>query len=134
MKPNFRGFDKKNYPLYDSAMTTQREFSEDERKALTDGASALRFRVGQLRGIQMSKGDQHYAVEAIKKFERNAATLEEMAQEEMLGLDADALRELAHREYEIAKLLGPDDEASQAWLDYVGKLVQVTDEYLGVRA
>lgn len=49
------------------------------------------------------------------------------------GLDVEALRYLAHKEYEIAKLLGPDDAASQAWLEYVEQLVKLTDAYLGAQ-
>jgi hypothetical protein len=40
------------------------------------------------------------------------------------------LRETAHKEYEIAKLLGPSDEYEQAWLDYCDALVTLTDAYL----
>ena len=51
------------------------------------------------------------------------------------ALDAELLRDTAHREYEIAKLLGPEDNEAQAWLDYCAALVRLTDEYLAkVRA
>ncbi len=45
-------------------------------------------------------------------------------------LDVEALREQAHREYEIAKLMGPSDDPERFWLVYLRDLLQVTDAYL----
>ena len=53
-----------------------------------------------------------------------------MYEQETGRLDAEALRDLAHKEYEIAKLMGPSDEYEQAWLDYCEALYKLTDEYL----
>src|SRR4051812_19607154 len=43
-------------------------------------------------------------------------------------LDVDALREQAHKEYEIAVLMGPSDANELRWADYLAKLVELTDK------
>lgn len=45
-------------------------------------------------------------------------------------LDVERLRERAHREYEIAKLMGPSDDREAAWLTYCEALVGLSDRYL----
>jgi hypothetical protein len=45
-------------------------------------------------------------------------------------LDIEALRDLAHREMEIARLMGPSDDLEAGWLRYLEKLVSLTDRWI----
>jgi hypothetical protein len=51
-------------------------------------------------------------------------------QVERRSLDIDALREQAHKELEIARLMGPSDDIEVGWVGYLEQLVNLTDEWI----
>jgi len=53
--------------------------------------------------------------------------------EGIMEIVPEAIREAAHREAEIARLMGPSDDYEQRWLDYCEALVKMTDEYIAAQ-